>query len=70
MHSGLVLKASVFEHWRSDQVTLETPDGSKTFECDGDTYVLDKACHRFFFCDSPTGDLRLEEVREPVLLAG
>ena len=25
------------------QVTLETPDGAKTFECPGDSYILDKA---------------------------
>ena len=34
----------IFAHWRvSAKVTLETPDGSKTFECPGDTYILDKA---------------------------
>ena len=61
MHRVLGLKASVFEHWRSDQVTLETPDGSKSFECDGDTYVLDKARHWFFFCDSSTGEPEVPE---------
>lgn len=25
------------------KITLDTPDGAQEFECDGDTYILDKA---------------------------